>query len=316
MRSIFSSTILTRLITSALFTAVIAGTWDAWWHGAVGRESLFTPPHLLLYFTATIAVMLGVYGFITIRAKVWKNLALVLLLIPLSAPFDELWHRFFGVEDLSSPLIVWSPPHLAIIFALVASFIFLVPLILQESEPLARRLFSSLAFAGILNLLFFVVAPFQPTGPWELLGFWGAGVMALILVGVFFGYERFFPGVGNAVSVVVMYLLVAAIAFGETIKSGIKIIPHDHPPSYVVIFAFVTSALIFDITRRWPQVVRAGLSGGGWALLLYSLSTYYFRPEFQYSGGETVKAVAASIVGGVVVGWLVTMWQRRELLAR
>ena len=271
---------------------------------------------MLLYFSTTVAVLLGVYGLVATRARVWKNLALVLLLIPLSAPFDELWHRFFGVEDLSSPLIVWSPPHLAIIFALVASFIFLVPLILQDSDVLARRLFSSLAFAGILSLLCFVTAPLQPTGPWELFGFWGAGVMALILVGVFFGYEQFFPGIGSALSVIVMYLLVTAISFGEVFKPDIKIIPHDHPPSYVVIFAFVVAALMFDITKRWSRMVSGGLAGGVWALLLYGLSTYYFRSEFQYSRIETVQAVMASIVGGVVVGLLAAAWRRREALAR
>ncbi|MSU75592.1 MAG: hypothetical protein EXS55_03705 [Candidatus Magasanikbacteria bacterium] len=302
---LFPPITLARLITSFLFTAVIAGTWDAWWHGAVGRESLFEPPHLLLYASAISAVLMGVYGWYTTIEKVWKRVALFLLLIPASAPFDELWHRIFGVEDLSSPLIVWSPPHLAIIFALIFSFIVLIPLLRQDEDALARRLFSSLAFAGILNLLFFVVAPLQPTGPWELLGFWGAGVLAAILVGVFLVYERLFSGIGSSFALAATYLLVTAITFGEMIKPGIKIIPHDHPPSYVIIFAFVIAALIFDLTARLPRAVRGALAAGVWALILYGLSTYYFKLEFQYSTIQTVQAVGASLVGGILTGFLV-----------
>lgn len=94
----FSSITLVRLIISFLFVAVIAGTWDAWWHGAIGRDSLFEPPHLLLYASTISAVLMGMYGWYTTREKVWKRVVLFLLLIPISAPFDELWHRIFGLS--------------------------------------------------------------------------------------------------------------------------------------------------------------------------------------------------------------------------
>ena len=103
-----SSIILARMVAAALFIVVLAGTWDAWWHGALGRESFWSPPHLLLYSSVIIAVALGLYGFHQFKEKRWRALALVLLLVPLSAPLDEVWHRIFGVEDLSSPLIIWS----------------------------------------------------------------------------------------------------------------------------------------------------------------------------------------------------------------
>src|SRR3989344_4196430 len=112
-----SSIILARVIAIALFTAVLAGTWDAWWHGAVGRESFWSPPHLLLYSSVLVAVFVGLIGYYQSKENRWRTLALVLLLVPISAPLDELWHQIFGVEDLSSPLIVWSPPHLVMVFS-------------------------------------------------------------------------------------------------------------------------------------------------------------------------------------------------------
>ena len=93
-----------RIIAVALFVTVLAGMWDVWWHGAIGRETFWSPPHLLLYSSVLVAIISGLIGWKQTKKKEWRNLALVLLIVPLSAPFDELWHQIFGVEKVSSPL--------------------------------------------------------------------------------------------------------------------------------------------------------------------------------------------------------------------
>ena len=142
---------LARLITAALFSAVVGGAWDVWWHGAVGRDTFWEPAHLLLYTSIIIAISLGAYGWYKTREKVWRWLATILFIVPLSAPFDELWHRTFGVEDLTSPLVLWSPPHIALILSIVVSFIFLLPILKKDHDQQARRFFTSLALSGILS---------------------------------------------------------------------------------------------------------------------------------------------------------------------
>ena len=52
-----------RYIAVALFAAVLAGQWDVWWHGAIGRDTFFEPPHLLLYGAVVVAVLLGIKGW-------------------------------------------------------------------------------------------------------------------------------------------------------------------------------------------------------------------------------------------------------------
>ncbi len=193
MTKTISPTILTRGIASALFTAVIAGTWDAWWHGAIGRDSVFIPPHLLIYASTTIAIILGVYGWHTTRDAVWKKMAAILVIVPLTAPFDELWHRLFGIENISNPLIVWAPPHVALIGSLVIAFCLLLPLLKRDSNIMARQLFGAAIFAGILSLLSFLLAPIAPTGPWHLLGFWGAGIFAALYVAVLLKADQWMP---------------------------------------------------------------------------------------------------------------------------
>jgi len=174
--------IIGRIIAVALFIAIIAGTWDAWWHGAIGRETLFEPPHLLLYSSVIVAIGLGIYGWIRSREKIWKRLAIILAIVPLSAPFDEIWHRIFGVEDLSSPFIVWSPPHVALILSTMIAIILLLPVLRKDTRD-AQILFGSMLFAGIMSLLFFLFSPIGPLGPWHLLGFFGAGMMSIIIIG-------------------------------------------------------------------------------------------------------------------------------------
>ena len=54
---------LVRFIIGALVTAVAAGTWDIWWHAAIGRDTFFEPPHLLLYAAVIAAIIAGAIGW-------------------------------------------------------------------------------------------------------------------------------------------------------------------------------------------------------------------------------------------------------------
>lgn len=142
---------LSRTVATALFTAVAAGVWDAWWHAVLGRESFWSPPHLLLYTSILTAIGGGIYGWHLTKDKLWKRLAMALSLVLLSAPLDEWWHRTFGVETPQSLLIFWSPPHLILIGAILAAFVLILPILAKEEEVFAKRIFSGLSFAGILT---------------------------------------------------------------------------------------------------------------------------------------------------------------------
>jgi hypothetical protein len=166
---------LIRSMAVALFSAVIAGTWDAWWHGALGRESFWSPPHFLLYASIITAIVLGIYGWYRTREKLWRHLAIFLALVPISAPFDELWHRIFGIESVASPLIVWSPPHVVLIVAISGSLLMILPVLRRDENRDAQRLFGSLVFASVLSLLMFLVAPVQPHGGLRASGILGCG---------------------------------------------------------------------------------------------------------------------------------------------
>ena len=298
-------TLLTRMVTSALFNAVLAGVWDTWWHGAIGRDTFLEPPHILLYVAVVFAIILGVYGYYKTRDKIWKWLAILLVLVPLSAPFDEIWHRIFGVEAISTVWAIWSPPHIALIAAITGSLIILLPLIKKDNNFRARRFFGGLCLAAILTLLVFLTAPLDPTGPYKVLGFYGTGIMSLFIVGIMLISSKWLHGVARATFMIIIFLLLSSMGwFGEDLSPNVIISPHDHPPNWLAVFSLLVPAVFVDFVsrRKIPLWLIGGLAGLLWAGILYGFSSMFFEPQFQYSFMKGLIAAVSGLVGGVVAG--------------
>jgi hypothetical protein len=108
-------------------TAVVVGSlWDISWHISIGRDTFWTPPHLLIQLCAAIGGLTSIYlivratfgGDETPRAESvrvfglraplgaficgWGALAMLT-----SAPFDNWWHEAYGLD-----VKVVSPPHM------------------------------------------------------------------------------------------------------------------------------------------------------------------------------------------------------------
>ena len=301
---------LIRLITISLFSAVLAGTWDVWWHGAMGRESFWSPPHLLLYASVIVAIGAGFSGWWKTRERLWMWLAIVLFFIPASAPFDELWHRIFGVEPVNSPLIIWSPPHVILALALIASFLCLFMHLRKDEDIVARHLLQSAAIASALSLALFLASPLEPIGPYHLIGFAGAGIgSGIIAAGFLFAQERM-RHFGSAISVAGIFMLQAAMNFGETLAPGVNIQPHDHSPGWLMIFSCLVPALLIDVLRNRPLWLRGTFVGVLHAGILYGFSSQFFAPQFQYGPSEMWTAIGTSTVAGLVAGIALSLFLR------
>jgi len=126
-------TFVWRAIAAPLILTGVGGAWDVWWHRMVGRDSFWEPPHIMIYGGVMLAVALGFAAWRIHRNTLWRNIALALLAIPLVvAPFDEVWHAIFGKEDITSVWIIWSPPHVALVLAIVWAFVLLLPFLRKE----------------------------------------------------------------------------------------------------------------------------------------------------------------------------------------
>ena len=112
----------------------IGGAWDIQWHIEIGRDSLWIPPHLLVFFAFVtgLALTLALIAYETYLAGSGRppahsfrvgrlcgpaaafGIVTGYILALLSALFDELWHELFGIDAT-----LWSPPHLLIMLATV-----------------------------------------------------------------------------------------------------------------------------------------------------------------------------------------------------
>ncbi len=305
----FRSTLI-RLITISLFSAVLAGTWDVWWHAALGRESFWSPPHLLLYASVLVAIGTGFYGWWKTRERSMKCLAIVLFLVPASAPFDELWHRIFGVEQINSPLIVWSPPHVILALALVSSFLYLFIHLQKDEDIIARHLLQSVALASALSLLLFLASPLEPIGPYHLVGFAGAAVGSGIIALFFLLAQHWMGRFGSAVSVAGVFMLLAAMNFGEKVAPGLSIQPHDHAPGWLMIFSCLVPAAVTDLLRGRSFILRGLLAGTLHGTILYGFTSRFFEPPFQYGTTDMWTAIIASLIAGAIAGLLMEFLSR------
>jgi hypothetical protein len=109
----------------------VGSTWDVKWHYAIGRDSFWIPPHILLYASVALGGLLcaGMILYETWLRSARPSAAerpgnIIRLLgfsgplglfiggfgiatILLAAPFDDLWHRLYGID-----VTIWSPPHM------------------------------------------------------------------------------------------------------------------------------------------------------------------------------------------------------------
>ena len=272
----------------------------------VGRDSFWEPPHIMIYGGVMLAVALGFAAWRIHRNTLWRNIALALLAIPLVvAPFDEVWHAIFGKEDITSVWIIWSPPHVALVLAIVWAFVLLLPF-LRKEETDVRYVVGGGMFATFLFAASFLVIPLMPEGQFHLLGWWGpvarAGLFTLI---VLYG-ARLLGGYMPAFMIALWYGLFSGIGAGVGVKSAsIIMLPHFEFPTWVYLFAIVSLALTVDLLRRSPARITGTAAGFAWGFILYGAGSYFVPTEFSYSVSDMLTAIVSTTAGGLIAGTIV-----------
>lgn len=235
-----------------LFQASLGLAWDIRWHGAVGRDSFWTPPHLLLYTGITLAglLCLGVVLLDTRRyyagapgvtaGTTWPALRVFhaplgfivagsgLTVLLLAAPFDNWWHELYGID-----VVLWSPFHvMGLVGATIAGvglvYAFAALLVRARREGRAGRPVlgftglewaTLLALSGVLNLLLTASQPATTISPTIDLGRVSVLTYPLLLgaflPGLFVAAVRLTGRPGAATALLALYLLrqVLTVAF-------------------------------------------------------------------------------------------------------
>lgn len=121
-------------VVFASFCIVMGLLWDIMWHMSIGRDGLFSEPHVVMYMGAVVSGLFSAYQILNLtfrkdhpdRARsvnfwgvfygslgamycVWGALAMLT-----SAPFDDWWHNTYGLD-----VQILTPPHTVLIVGMM-----------------------------------------------------------------------------------------------------------------------------------------------------------------------------------------------------
>ena len=146
---------------AAITSATIGGAWDVSWHRSIGRDSFWTPAHMMIYLCAVLAGIVGLWlitqttlgrdpelraasvSIFGLRAPLgvflagWGGLAMLT-----SAPFDNWWHNAYGLD-----VKIVSPPHTLLILGIRAvsfGMLFLILAAMNRAKEAGHASFSTL----------------------------------------------------------------------------------------------------------------------------------------------------------------------------
>ena len=113
-------------VTLASVCTVVGIMWDISWHITIGRDGLFSPPHVVVYMGAVLSGLFSgiqvlynsfaapkqarqglvriwgiFYSSLGALFSIWGAIAMLT-----SAPFDDWWHNAYGLD-----VVIISPPH-------------------------------------------------------------------------------------------------------------------------------------------------------------------------------------------------------------
>ena len=165
---------------AAVTSASVGAAWDVSWHRSIGRDSFWTPAHMLIYACGVLAgivgmwlvlnaslgrdaqlrresvQVLGLHAPLGVFLAGWGGLAMLT-----SAPFDNWWHNAYGLD-----VKIVSPPHALLILGIRTVSVGIMLLILAAMNRAAdagstgfttlQRLFLYLGGLAVGGQMFFL----------------------------------------------------------------------------------------------------------------------------------------------------------------
>lgn len=296
------------IAAGALLATWTGAMWDIAWHGDIGRDTFWSPPHILILSgisaagLASLWAVLPVGGLIRRRVEARPAMVLVGVVAALQVAglaVDNWWHGVFGLD-----VTLWSPPHVLVI---VVGWFGVLGVISDHLNRGAPRPAVRAGWAGVvLTLSMLVLAEYEFGFPHYRL-IWSPLLLAAVLGGAL-AMARRVSGLrwaGTIAVVVALGLRLAGIGFHALVGRSLPSFP----------LGIALSGLVFDLVllretkvRRVPVAVVAAwvtcfaielpwlrATGKTWwpsAILLLALA------------GGAIAALAGAAIGWAVGGAL------------
>jgi hypothetical protein len=277
----------------------IGGAWDVSWHRSIGRDTFWTPAHMLIYLCGVLA---GVIGLWLVYQSTWgkdeavraSSVSVFGLRAPLgvflagwggvamltSAPFDNWWHNAYGLD-----VKIVSPPHTVLILGIRAIAVGLMFLILAamnreagadavegaEVSPTFRRLQWLFLYMGGLMVggqMFFLMEFTWDIGLHQAAAYVAMGVAVPVLFAMMWQASRY-KWAATTTAAVYMVFTIAEILILPLFPAQPKLGPVFYPVTHFVPAKFpilmIVPALALDLlwqrAKGWKAWQIALVSG-------------------------------------------------------
>ncbi len=267
-------------------TCIIVGLlWDISWHMSVGRDRLWTAPHVLEQIGASAAGL--ACGWVVLRTTfagpdaqrasavrfwgfrgplggwvaIWGALAMMF-----SVPFDDWWHNAYGLD-----VMILSPPHVVLLCGMVSIQLgaMLLALGMQNRAEGRRASLLGLAYAFAAGALIAMVA--TALSEYTLrANVWHSGLMyevsgaafPVFLVAVARAGRIRYPATVTAALYMALYLVTQLVImqFPATPRLTPILNPLTHMSAFGFPLLLVVPALAIDL------ILRRADSRGDWSL--------------------------------------------------
>ncbi|MGH7468947.1 MAG: hypothetical protein ACRENP_13415 [Longimicrobiales bacterium] len=260
----------------ATTSIVIGAIWDISWHMSIGRDSLWSPPHLLEQFGAGLAgLTCGAYVlWLTFRAPsaarartvhfwgfrgplgawlcIWGALAMIA-----SVPFDDWWHNAYGLD-----VEILSPPHALLMLGVIGiqfgTMLFALAAQNRADQSTGRAFSWAFTYATGILLLMSTLAGYEYIGyanEWHRAGFYKitAIVFPFILVSV--SRTARVSWAAAAAAAIYMAIMLTTMWVLQLVPAEPKLAPIYNRVARMVPLAFplvlVAPAITIDLLGRW-----------------------------------------------------------------
>ncbi|MDO8509294.1 MAG: hypothetical protein Q7S27_06465 [Nanoarchaeota archaeon] len=313
-----SDRVLRSLFAISIFIFIAAWYWDGWWHVALGRDRFFSPPHVSIYinlfilFFSTLFLYKGSNNRIYAVALFTQSISLFCGIV------DIFWHGYFGVEKLISPLIVWSPPHMASFASIFIGMVFILQDWIKQYSKNKDQLqfFQIVLLSGsAFSVLGILTSPLQPLGWHHILGVWGI-VITTFFAAFYLIYLAYKMPQTGIVTLTMLILIVFITFESHTFAPGLSLPPHATPPFWLHFHATILAVVWLDfINLRKYRPVLMGTISGFLLALVYAIFWRFVQNEtFSYSFNESILFVIAGTIGGSCAGLLYNYINKRKII--
>ena len=308
-----------RAIEWPLYAVVFASTciivgllWDISWHRTVGRDTFWSPPHVLEQLAAIVAGLSC--GYLVLRTTfagsaeargssvrfwhlfqgplgawvcIWGTITMIT-----SAPFDNWWHNAYGLD-----VKILSPPHMVLFAGMIGIQIGAMLMVVAAQnratgEDDRRRLGFMLAFSAGIIVAILAIVIFEDTAMGNdmhgaLFYKLTAALMPVFLVAVARASRLKWPA--TVTTLLYMGIILVTMWVTQLFPAHAKLAPiynpvtHMVPPPFPLLLVF--PALAVDLLmRRFGQDRDWALSAAiGASFVVVMLAVHWFWADFLLS---------------------------------